>query len=68
MEGHKLIIQQSGFSLYPDEDLHNQENRWTLPLAIRFRDSQGIKTQRTLVLPNKTEVSLEAVARSGGPM
>jgi hypothetical protein len=60
VDGHRLIIHQSGFTLYPDEDLHNQESRWPLPLVICYRDGQGIKTQRALLLPNQTEVHLDA--------
>lgn len=60
VDGHRLVIEQSGFTLYPDEDLHNQQNRWPLPLVIRFRDKEGIKTQRALLLPDQTEVRLEA--------
>lgn len=60
VDGQKLIIRQSGFTLYPDEDLHNQQNRWPLPLVIRYRDNEGVKTHRVLLLPGQAEVRLEA--------
>lgn len=43
-----------------DEDLHNQGESLASPLVIRFRDSESIKTQRVLLLPNQTQVLLKA--------
>lgn len=63
VDGHRLHIQQSGFTLYPSEDLGNQADRWPLPLVVRFRDDEGIKTQRVLLEPDQTEVKLKARGR-----
>jgi hypothetical protein len=58
--GARLAVSQEPFTLYPSDDYHNQGARFTVPIVIKFRDAEGIKTQRVLLHPEDNSIPLDS--------
>ncbi|MCA9791071.1 MAG: hypothetical protein KC910_04720 [Candidatus Eremiobacteraeota bacterium] len=57
-----LALSQSAFKLYPDSK-GNYDQQWTIPVVIRYEDSQGLKTHRVMLSEPKAKVALPAVGK-----
>ncbi len=57
--GTKLEVRQKSWKLYPDTK-GGFEQSWSIPLAIKFQDDEGVKVVSTVLDPTEHEISLPA--------
>ncbi|MGE0494548.1 MAG: hypothetical protein AB7S38_35390 [Vulcanimicrobiota bacterium] len=57
-----LDLSQEAFKLYPDSK-GTYDQRWIIPVAIRYEDSQGVKTHRVMLCEPQARVELPAVGQ-----
>ncbi|MGE0494549.1 MAG: ERAP1-like C-terminal domain-containing protein [Vulcanimicrobiota bacterium] len=57
-----LALSQEAFKLYPDSD-GSYDQSWTIPVAIRYEDSQGLKTHRVMLSEPQARIELPAVGQ-----
>jgi hypothetical protein len=55
-----LRLDQSGFSVYPDLPIGNEQASWAVPLRIKFKDEEGIKEIKTVLADRSALVELPA--------
>lgn len=56
----QLELRQQAFQLYPDSK-GSYDQQWSIPVVVRFEDSQGVKTHRVMLSEPEARVSLPAV-------
>lgn len=58
-DGKQTIkVSQKGFSVYDDAPVGNEDDRWPIPMTVKFRDSEGLKEFKTVLGAEYTEIAL----------
>ena len=58
IDGNKVKLSQEPWRLYPDSEVAKEGSAWHVPVILRYRDDEGVKTIKTVLPPEGETLEL----------